>query len=193
MDMPLFFKMRLNLPEKEAYKAFFCRVVLGRIVPMAFGALLGASGASAQSVQVLGEFRDWSAYTANDGGGPICFTMSKPKETQPEPAGYTDAFVYLTHRPSQGLRNEFNMIAGYEFAPDSVAIAKVGSNIYELFTSADAAWLSDPEQGEAFARDLRSGTNLLIEGSSVGGENIVQTFSLSGATASSRAINSACR
>ncbi|VAW17152.1 hypothetical protein MNBD_ALPHA11-1510 [hydrothermal vent metagenome] len=91
------------------------------------------------------------------------------------------------------MRNEFNMIAGYEFAPESVAIAKVGSNTYELFTSADAAWLSDPEQSEAFARDLRAGANLLIEGSSVGGEDIVQTFSLSGATASSRAINSACR
>jgi len=164
---------------------------------MVFGALLGgalgASGAMGQSVQVLGEFRDWSAYTANDGGGPICFTMSKPKETEPEPEGYADAFIYLTHRPSQDLFNEFNLIAGYEFAIESIATARVGSNSYELFTSADAAWLSDPEQGEAFARDLRAGANLLVEGLSVGGDNIVQTFSLSGATASSRAINSACR
>ena len=191
--MCLFFKSRSNLAESSSYGVVLPKVFLSGVAAIVFGALLGTSGASAQSVQVLGEFRDWSAYTANDGGGPMCFTMSKPKETQPEPAGYTDAFVYLTHRPSQDLRNEFNMIAGYEFAPESVAIAKVGSNTYELFTSADAAWLSDPEQSEAFARDLRAGANLLIEGSSVGGEDIVQTFSLSGATASSRAINSACR
>jgi len=165
---------------------------LQKIVFLTMATFLGVAGASAQSVRVLGEFRDWSAFTANDGGGPICFVMSKPKEIEPEPEGYSEAYIYLTHRPSQGLRNEFNMISGYEFAPDSVASATVGGNVYELFTSADAAWLQDSEQGEAFARDLRAGSSLVIEGSSVSGVSVLQTFSLMGATASSRAINAAC-
>lgn len=154
--------------------------------------LSGSFSANAQSVQVLGEFKDWSAFTANDGGGPICFVMSSPTETEPTPDGYGEAYVYLTHRPSQDLRNEFNLIAGYEFAPESVATAEVGGNTYELFTSADAAWLQDLEQSDALARDLRAGSFLTIEGSSAAGVSIVQTFSLAGATASSRAINSAC-
>jgi len=154
--------------------------------------ILGVSSASGQSVQELGKFRDWSAYTANDGGGPICFIMSRPKTTEPEPEGYGDAYIYLTHRPSQGLRNEFNLIAGYEFLPQSIAMANIGSKTYELFTSADSAWLADTEQSEDFARALRAGATLVIEGSSVSGDSISQSFSLSGATASSRAINSAC-
>lgn len=162
------------------------------VLLLTFAAILSSGTAYGQSVQVLGEFRDWAAYTANDGGGPICFVMSRPKTTEPEPDGYLDAYIYLTHRPSQGLRNEFNMIAGYEFAPESLATATIGSSAYELFTSADAAWLTDAEQAEAFARDLRAGSALLIEGSSVTGVKITQTFSLMGATASSRAIDSAC-
>ncbi len=162
------------------------------ILLLLFVLLPGISGANAQSVRVLGEFRDWSAYTANDGEGPICFVMSRPQKTEPEPEGYEGAFIYLTHRPSRNLRNEFNLIAGYEFATDSLATARVGSKEYELFTSADAAWLKDPEQGEEFARALRAGATLVITGSSAAGLDISQTFSLAGATASSRAINAAC-
>jgi len=163
-----------------------------KLLLVIFATVLGVGSANGQSVQELGAFRDWSAYTANDGGGPICFIMSKPKTTEPEPQGYGDAYIYLTHRPSQNLRNEFNLIAGYEFSPESIATATVGSNSYELFTSADSAWLSDPKQGEEFARALRAGANLIIEGTNVEGISISQSFSLSGATASSRAINSAC-
>ena len=156
-------------------------------------ALLAGTGASlAQSVQVLGDFRDWSAFTANDGNGPICFAMSKPKEVNPAPDGYTQGYIYLTHRSSEGLRAEFNVIAGYDFAPDTTGFAKVGSNVYDLFTSGDAAWLADPSLGEIFARNLRSGTTLYIEGTSALGVLITQTFSLSGATAASRSIDAAC-
>ncbi len=190
--MNLFFKLCPDLLESGFPGAVLSRFFFNAVAAMVFAAFFGSGVVVAQSVQVLGEFRDWSAYSANDGGGPICFAMTRSKETKPEPEGYTGGFIYITHRPSQNLRNEFNMIAGYEFAVESVAIATVGSNVYELFTSADGAWLMDPKQGEVFARDLRAGVNLVIEGESAGGEDIIQTFSLSGATASSRAINSAC-
>ncbi|HHS82114.1 MAG TPA: hypothetical protein ENJ68_01210 [Devosia sp.] len=157
--------------------------------------ILGATAAvpvRAQSVQVLGDFRDWSAYTANDGSGPICFAMSSPKSVEPEPDGYGEAHIYLTHRTVEGLRAEFNLIAGYEFAPDLPATAKIGGRVYELFTQGDAAWLADPAQAQTFAANIRSGSTLLIEGTSALGVKVVQSFSLSGATAASRAIDRAC-
>ncbi|MCF6302755.1 MAG: invasion associated locus B family protein [Devosiaceae bacterium] len=153
---------------------------------------IGAGASYAQSVQVLGDFRDWSAFTANDGSGPICFAMSKPREVTPTPDGYTQAYIYLTHRVSEGGRSEFNLIAGFEFAADSTALAKVGSNVFDLFTNGDAAWLEDPSIGSAFARSLRAGSTLIIEGTSALGVKVVQTYSLSGATAASRAIDRAC-
>ena len=155
--------------------------------------LLGlVSPGTAQSVRVLGDFRDWSAYSANDGSGVICFATTLPKSVEPTPQGYGEARIYLTNRTAQGIKNEFNLIAGYEFAPDSVAIAKVGGKEYRLFTQRDSAWLEDEGETESFAAHLRSGSALSIEGTSSLGVKIVQTFSLSGATASSRSINSAC-
>ncbi len=175
--------MRLNLAMKIKIRTFGFLILLG------FG---GVGAALGQSVQVLGDYRDWSAFTANDGSGPICFAMSKPKEISPTPDGYTQAYIYLTHRVSEGTRAEFNMIAGFEFAPDSIAVAKVGSNVFNLFTSADAAWLEDPSIAASFARSLRAGSTLIIEGTSALGVKVVQTYSLSGATAASRAIDRAC-
>ncbi len=155
--------------------------------------LLGsASPGFSQSVQVLGDFRDWSAYSANDGSGVICFATSLPKSVEPTPEGYGEARIYLTIRTAQGIKNEFNLIAGYEFAPDSVATATIGGKEYRLFTQLDSAWLEDEGEAESFAAHLRSGATLSIEGTSSLGVKIVQTFSLSGATASSRSINSAC-
>lgn len=154
--------------------------------------LAGAAPALGQSVSVLGDYRDWSAYTANDGTGVICFAVSAPKSTVPEPDDYGDAHIYVTNRVADGVRVEFNLIAGYKFAPDSTATANVSGNIYELYTQDDAAWLKDVSQATAFAGHLRAGSQVIIEGSDALGVKVVQTFSLSGATAAQRAIDSAC-
>jgi hypothetical protein len=39
---------------------------------------------------------------------------------------------------------------------------------------------------------MRAGTTLVIEGTNVGGVKVAETFSLSGATAASRAIDGGC-
>lgn len=165
-----------------------------RAIVLAGLALLAVPGgaALAQSVQVLGDYRAWSSYSANDGSGPICFAASKPTETSTIPDGYGEAFLYVTHRPAEGVRYEINVIAGYEFAVDSIAIMRIGSNSFDMYTTGDAAWLADPTVSSDVAGLIRAGSRLEIEGSAADGTRVVQTFSLSGATAAQRAIDSAC-
>lgn len=151
-----------------------------------------ASGASAQSVRVLGDFRDWSAYATSDSAGQICFVLSKPVSVDPEPEGYTQAYFYLTHRPAERTRNELNIIAGFAFAPDSTATLQVGGETYELFTSDDSAWLLDTSKSEDVAGQMRAGTTMIVEGESARGFKIRETYSLSGVTAASRAIDGEC-
>ncbi len=153
---------------------------------------VAVTGAAAQSVRVLGDFRDWSAYATSDSAGKICFVLSKPTSVDPEPEGYTQAYLYLTHRPGEGLRNEFSLVAGYTFEPDSSAELNLGGETLDLFTSADAAWLTDTSRSEAVAGLMRAGSSLVIEGTNERGLKIRETFSLSGITAASRAIDAAC-
>lgn len=148
--------------------------------------------AQAQSVQLLGDFRDWSAYTTSQGAGKLCFVLSKPKDVRPTPDGYAESYLYLTHRPGESVRNEFNFVAGYAFAPGTSATVLIGGQSYDLFVDSDAAWLDDPAQSGNVAGNMRAGSTMTIEGAAADGVKITQTFSLSGITAASRAIDRAC-
>jgi hypothetical protein len=150
------------------------------------------NGAVAQSVQVIGTFKDWAAYSASEGAGAVCFAMSKPATVDPQPDGYTQAYLYLTHRPSENVSNEINLVAGFEFAPDQPATLNVGGKSFDLFTQKDAAWLLDATQSQNLAGAMRAGTSLVIQGTTDKGILVNETFSLSGATAASKAIDSGC-
>jgi hypothetical protein len=155
-------------------------------------AVLCSFPASAQSVRLIGDFRDWSAYATSEGAGALCFALSKPRDINPIPDGYTEAYLYLTNRPAESISNEFNLVAGFAFAPDSPATVTVSGQSFDLFTENDAAWLLDPSQSDNLASAIRAGSELVIEGTSDKGIKIAQTFSLAGATAASKAIQTDC-
>jgi hypothetical protein len=114
--------------------------------------------------------------------------MSKPQDVSPPVDGYTQAYLYLTNRPAEGVSNEVNLVAGFNFAPDQPATITVSGKSFELFTQKDAAWLLDASQNDNLASALRAGSTVTIEGTTERGILVTQTFSLSGATAASRAI-----
>lgn len=162
--------------------------MLARLAPFAVLVALCATPAAAQSVQALGEFRDWAAYSAADGTGQVCFALSKPTDVSPAVDGYTQAYLYLTNRPAEGVSNEVNLVAGFIFAPDQPATLTVSGKSFDLFTQRDAAWLLDATQNDNLAGALRAGSTVTVEGTSEKGILVTETFSLSGATAASRAI-----
>ena len=154
--------------------------------------LAGFGPAQAQSARVLGDFRDWSSYAADDGSGTVCFAMTKPKTTEPTPDGYGQAYLYITNRPGEDVVNEFNVVAGYTFQTGSTATASIGGQDFALFTQNDAAWLDDSAQAANLAAAIRAGSSISITGTSATGSRIVQSYSLSGATAAQQAIGAEC-
>ena len=162
--------------------------MLARLAPFAILIALAGTPAAAQSVQALGDFRAWAAYSATEGTGQVCFAMSKPTEVSPPVDGYTQGYLYLTHRPAEGVSNEINLVAGFDFAPDQPATLTVSGKSFDLFTQKDAAWLLDATQNDDLAGALRAGSTVVIEGTTDKGILVTETFSLSGATAASRAI-----
>ncbi|SFV37570.1 hypothetical protein SAMN05216456_2991 [Devosia crocina] len=155
-------------------------------------AVAAVSPAAAQSARVLGDFRDWSSYAADDGSGTICFAMTRPKSTEPSSAAGSDAYVYVTNRPGEDVVSEFNVVAGYTFQTGSLASVSVGGQSFALFTQGDAAWLDDAGQSAALAAAIRAGSTLSVEGTNATGARVVQSYSLSGATAAQQAIGAEC-
>lgn len=150
------------------------------------------AAALAQGVKQIGVFHDWSAYSANPGNGTICFAVSKPVSVDPTPDGYTQGYLYLTHRPAEKITNELNLVAGFTFGANQPATLTVNGTQFPLFTQDDAAWLQDPTQNDSLAGTMRAGTTAVIAGTTDKGIQVQETFSLSGATAASKAIDGAC-
>ena len=150
------------------------------------------TAASAQQVRMLGEHRAWSSYAANDATGAVCFAMTKPESVTPTPDGYSQAYVYITNRPSENVTTEFNLVAGFAFQPDSKATVSVGGQSFNLFTQNDAAWLDDAGQSAELASAIRAGSSMVIEGTTAAGIKVTQSYSLSGATAAQQSIGSGC-
>jgi hypothetical protein len=140
----------------------------------------------------MGDFKDWSAYSASEGAGAVCFALSKPASVDPSPDGYTQAYLYLTHRPAENVSNELNLVAGFEFAPDQPATLTVGGKTFDLFTQKDAAWLLDATKNNDLAGAMRAGQSVVVQGTTDKGILVEETFSLSGATAASKAIDAGC-
>lgn len=150
------------------------------------------TAASAQQVRLLDESRAWSSYGATDAAGAVCFAMTKPDSVTPTPDGYTQGYIYITNRPGENVANEFNVVAGFTFQPDSVATVNVGGQTFNLFTQNDAAWLDDAGQSEALATAIRAGSSLVLEGTTAAGIKVTQNYSLAGATAAQQSIKSDC-
>ena len=158
-----------------------------------FALLLAAAlPAQAQSARVLGDFRDWSSYAADDGSGTICFAMTKPKNTDPAAEVSGQAYLYITNRPAEDVVNEFNLVAGYTFQTGSIATVSIGGQDFTLFTQGDAAWLDDSGQAANLAAAIRAGSSLTVQGTTATGAKVVQNYSLSGATAAQQAIGAEC-
>lgn len=165
---------------------------LSGVLVVVFLVLGSVTGAQAQSVRLLGDFSDWSAYAARDTSGQMCFVLSKPKDVRPSPEGYTQSYLYLTHRPAEGVRHELNFVAGYELAPERAPTVRIGGQSFELFVDQGAAWLDNTALTETVAGNMRAGSSMTINVTTADGTEVTETFSLSGVTAASRAIDREC-
>lgn len=166
-------------------------MIFGKKSALALALVLAtALPALAQSARVLGDFRDWSSYAADDGSGTICFAMTKPKTSDPATEG--EAYLYITNRPGEDVVGEFNIVTGYTFQTGSVATVSVGGQNFALFTQGDAAWLDDSGQSAALAAAIRAGSSLSVQGTNAAGTQVIQNYSLSGATAAQQAIGAEC-
>ena len=80
---------------------------------------------------LLGQFGDWGAYTASPGGKKVCFALSKPTSAVTDPAGRKrdPAYVFVSTRPAEKVKNEVSVIVGYPQKPGVDATATVGRRL----------------------------------------------------------------
>jgi hypothetical protein len=152
--------------------------------PAAPAAPAAASKPAAGSDQptLLGQYGEWGAYTATPGGKKVCFAIAKPGSSQTNPPNRPrdPAFLFLSTRPGEKVKEEVSVIIGYSFKPSSEATAAVGPTTFAMYTQDDGAWVKNAADEAKMVEAMRKGADVVVKGTSGKGTQSTDTFSLKG-------------
>jgi hypothetical protein len=131
---------------------------------------------------LLGQYGDWGAYSATPGGRKVCFSIAKPKASQTNPAGRKrdQAYVFISDRPGENVRNEVSVIIGYPFKPSTDASAEIGADKFAMYTLNDGAWIKNVAEEARMVDAMRKGSDLTVKGVSGHGTESTDQYSLKG-------------
>ena len=130
---------------------------------------------------LLGQFGDWGAYTATNGGKKLCYALAKPSSSATEPNRPRDpAYVFISTRPSENVRNEISIVIGYPFKPGSEASVDIGSAKYAMYTQADGAWIKNAAEEARMVDAMRKGSDMVVAGESGRGTKSTDRYALKG-------------
>lgn len=138
-------------------------------------AATGPGGAS-----LVASYGDWGVYTAQSGRSKICYALSQPKDRQPKNLSRDPAYLFVSFRPAENVKNEVALVLGFAAKENGAAAAAVGSASYALLTKASNAWLKNPaEEGQAIAT-MAKGQAVTVKAQSARGSQLTDRYSLNG-------------
>ena len=131
---------------------------------------------------LLGQYGEWGAYSAVTGGKKICFALAKPSKTATTPPNRPrdPPYMFISSRPSEKVRDEVSIIAGYGFKTNAEASIDIGGSVYTMSTQNDGAWIKNAADEPRLVDSLRKGTDAVVKGTSAKGTASTDTYTLRG-------------
>lgn len=162
------------------------------VLAIALPATPALAQAPAGSV-LAGTFSDWSVYTSQQGNAKVCYAVTQPKVRLPAGLNRDPAYLFVSSRPAENVRNEISLVMGFPTRPGQDAQAIIDSSApIPLVTSGPNVWVKDAGQEGAVLAALRGGTKLVIRSTSARGSNLTDEYSLAGVTAALQRLAREC-
>lgn len=162
-----------------------------------FAAAIFASSVAADTAPtLLGTFKDWSAFQATTSQGRTCYTLAKPKSSEPKKAKRDPIYLLISDWPLRKTRSEPEIVPGYQYKDGSTVSVTVGAEKFEFFTKNDggagSAWVQDQSNEINFVEAMKRGSQVVVTGTSQRGTLTHDTYSLNGFAAALDKIHAAC-
>jgi hypothetical protein len=128
---------------------------------------------------LLENFGSWAAYAAGSGKAKTCYALGQPQDRKPE-LKRDPAFLFVSTRPGENVRNEVSIVMGFDVKPDAAATAQVGSANFKLVAKGANLWIENLADNEKLVAAMRSGSRLIVKAPSKRGNSTTDSYSLSG-------------
>jgi hypothetical protein len=143
--------------------------------------------------QKLGSAQSWTAYSAPEKGGQICYVVGEPGKSEPVGAKRDPVHLLVTHNTGDKTTGVVSFVAGYGFKDGSTAELDVGGKKFSLFTKDDTAWARDAATDKAIVDAMLKGKQAVIKGGSARGTATTDTYTLAGFPQVLAEIDKACK
>jgi hypothetical protein len=139
-----------------------------------------AAGPGGSAASLVASFGDWSVYTAQAGRSKICYAITQPKDRLPKGLSRDPAYLFVSFRPAENVKNEVALVLGFKTKEDGTAEAAIGTASYALLPKDQNAWLKNPaEEGQAIT-SMTKGQSFVVKVQSQRGNQLTDRYSLSG-------------
>lgn len=142
---------------------------------------------------LLQSYGDWGAYAAKGAKARTCYALATPKERLPVGLKRDPAYLFVSQRPAEGVRNEISFVMGFDVKPGSAPKAEVGNVSFELVAKGPNLWIKNAAD-EARALDaMRKGAGIVVKALSLRGNLTTDSYSLSGLTQALERVQKECK
>jgi hypothetical protein len=158
-------------------------------------AVPAAPGAPGVQPILLGQFGEWGAYTATPGGKKVCFALAKPATSQTNPPNRPrdQAYMFVSSRPAEKVKDEISVVIGYGFKPNTDANLEVAGAQYGMYTQNDGAWIKNAAEEIRLVEAMRKSSDVTVKGTSARGTATIDVFSLRGLSQALDRVGQECR
>jgi hypothetical protein len=143
--------------------------------------------------QRLGAAQSWTAYSAREKNGQICYIVGEPAKSEPANIKRDPLHLLVTHNTADKTNSVVSFIAGYAFKDGGAADLDIGGKKFSLFTKDDTAWARDAATDKAIVEAMLKAKQAVIKGSSARGTATTDTYALAGFAQVLGEIDKACK
>ena len=139
-----------------------------------------AKEAAAAKPTLVGTFGDWGAYEAQSPKSKICYALAQPKQRTPASLKREAAYIFISSRPGEGVRNEVSVIMGLPMKEGSAdAKAEIGSTAFDLVTKGQNAWMKNAAQESQLIDTMKKHGRMVVKAPLASG-SVSDSYSLAG-------------
>lgn len=150
----------------------------------------GNSDAAGKPSQ-LGIYGDWGAYFAKGEKSKTCYVLATPKERAPAGLNRDPAYIFVSNRPEENVRQELSVIMGFPLKEEG-ALAEVSGSKFALIAKGTSAWIKNTAEEAHFIEALKKGSKLIVKAPSSKGRVTTDSYSLAGLSQALDRIDKEC-
>jgi len=138
-------------------------------------------------------FGDWGTFLAQGNGkDKTCYALAQPKDRIPAALKRDPAYVFISNRPAENVRNEISIIMGFQMKDGSEARAEVAGTSFDLIAKGTNAWVKNPAEETQFIDALKKGSKLIVKAPSIKGNVTTDSYSLVGLSQALERVQKEC-